>query len=344
MRHVIINDYNCGKDLCQRLAAELWPDSPPLILTIPASGPSEAHRKWVADYRAAHGGFLVPFVGEHIDLDEVASVSLIGFSAGAWGVREILSDPKDAAFVAFVYACDGLHGQYVAGEVQVQQPWVDFARRALARETMMVVSYSNIQPPNYPGTRQSADALSRQVLGSGIGDSTSCVKFLAGDQALCVQQYTGAGNLYLLGAWPQGTPGTTAAAHIYQGGPIQAGVWREYLAPWLAEMSRGGPEAPKEGETWQAVVGITAVVAAAIGGMWLLRRRRQNNPTMGPLAQTDLESLEAIGSERSVRAFNASKRAILSGDFEEIDARRVLLHVDSDEHPDLRQYLLSAIR
>jgi hypothetical protein len=296
MRHVIINDYNCGQNLCERLAAELWPTNPPLILKIPASGLSEGHRKWVENYRNAHGGaFLLPFIAEHIDLNEVGSVALIGFSAGAWGVREILSNRDDADLVSFVYVCDGLHGKYVGNQVQVDPAWVYFARRALARQTMMVVSYSNIQPPNYPGTRQSADALHRQVLGSGIPDSISCVKFLARDPALCVQNFSMAGNLYMLGAWPEGTPGTSPDAHIYQGGPIQAGVWREYLAPWFAEKSRGGPAAPKKGDAWQAAVGIGAMALAAIGGVWLLRRgRRKDNPILAE-PPVQMHSLKGSG-------------------------------------------------
>lgn len=59
-----------------------------------------------------------------------------------------------------------------------------------------------------------------------------------------------------------------------------------------------------------------------------------------------LEDLEASegSSERSKRSFDAAKQAVLSGDFEEMDAKRILLHLDPDEQPDLRQHLLMLLR
>lgn len=273
MRDVIISDYACTDKICGSLVKELWPDTPPLVMTIPAKGASEAHRRWVEDFRATSGGrFLDPFISQRMDPSDVRSISLIGFSAGCWGVREILSDPEDSAKVSFVYACDGLHGKFgPGGEIIIQQPWLSFAGRAAGSKAMMVVSFSRIVPPSYPGTEPSAVQLG-QHFGAQWSEGV-CLPSCDHPSSVVVQRFGQAGNLMLVGSWPKG-PGDDAAAHIYQANTVQPAVWRAYLAPWLAEKRAWG--SPKNRPTnWSMVAGVASVVAAlSVGAWWSMRRRR----------------------------------------------------------------------
>lgn len=276
MRDVIISDFACSDAVCIKLLGQLWPKDRPLVMTIPATGMSESHRSWVESFRQSHGGkFLEPFIAQKMKWSDVRSISLVGFSAGCWGVREILADPGDADLVSFVYACDGLHGTYVDGRVSIQEPWLRYAARAASGDALMVVSFSSIVPPGYPSTRDSAIELGRQVgaawLSPAPGGFANCLPSCDADGSVGAQEFGQAGNVVLVGAWPPGTSGTNAAAHVYQANAVQAAVWRTYLAPWIQNQPISGVERGSKSK-WSSLLVLGVGLAAFGASVWKLRK------------------------------------------------------------------------
>jgi hypothetical protein len=227
----------------------------------------------VQDFRAAHGGrFLAPFIEQQTGSASFGNVALVGFSAGCWGIREILSGAEDASQVSLVYACDGLHGYYSNGQIAIQEPWLRFADRAVESSACMVVSFSAIVPPGYPGTKPSAEAMAaRYAMGwtapSAIGQ-------------LGVQQAASRGALRLYGAWPAATAGTDAAAHVYQVNQVQEAVWREVIAPWMKGSAASGAGGGS-GTGATKTIGIAAVAASAALLAWHLYKRRRGRAQDG---------------------------------------------------------------
>jgi hypothetical protein len=269
MTDVIITDMSCTKRICGPLVAELWPSDPPRILSIPATGFSAEHVKWVNDFKSSHGGvFIEPFLKKYAQTTDFNKVALVGFSAGCWGVREILSNPVDAARVSLAYACDGLHGQYASGGVKIQAPWAAFADRAVAGEVCMIDSFSAIVPPGYPGTQETAHAIASHYDMTWMESGA----VLIGDD-LPAQQVSSLGEMHLIGAWPMGTKGNDAAAHIYQANKVQEAVWKGIIAPYL-QHGPVAPTAPNSGglATKIAVAGLA--LAAGILGWQLYEAMR----------------------------------------------------------------------
>jgi hypothetical protein len=97
------------------------------------------------------------------------SVTLVGFSAGYGAVRAILRDPRHFAQVDAVLLLDGLHTSYVPdGTVLANggkmdevplEPFVAFARAAMAGEKRFLVTHSEIFPGTFASTTETTDYL-----------------------------------------------------------------------------------------------------------------------------------------------------------------------------------------
>ncbi|MGH9457340.1 MAG: hypothetical protein ACRD2J_06820, partial [Thermoanaerobaculia bacterium] len=98
----------------------------------------------------------------------IASVHLTAFSAGYRGIRSVLRSPA-ADRVDGILLLDGLHASYVperkvlaeGGAIDMTdiEPFIAFARRAVARERRMVIIHSTIFPGTFASTTETTDAL-----------------------------------------------------------------------------------------------------------------------------------------------------------------------------------------
>ncbi len=93
----------------------------------------------------------------------VGRIAMSAWSAGFIGIAAALGQPKirDVRKIDAVILIDGLHaprGDRNAFTLQLQ-PFVDYAKRAAAKETFMFISHSSIDPPNFASTTESAHYL-----------------------------------------------------------------------------------------------------------------------------------------------------------------------------------------
>lgn len=221
----IIMEMACTSYVCGDMLAQLWPDpsTRPYLVQETASGFSAAHKSHFKAIAAANGGRMIgPVLSKHgVDPSDVSEVALVGFSAGCWGVAEMLSDP-DVSSVSTVMCVDGLH--YPTGS-----KFEAFARRAASGEVMLVDLYSAIPVSGYTSTRDSAHKL------AGIVGAAPVSPLLAGADESFQQ-----GHFYAIGF-----PGQDKAAHVNQVNKYQPLAWESLVAPWLgsspgASISTGG--------------------------------------------------------------------------------------------------------
>jgi hypothetical protein len=209
----IIMEMACTSHVCGSMMAQLWPDpaTRPYLVQETASGFSAAHRDHFTAIAAANGGRLIgPVLAKRgVDPADVSEVALVGFSAGCWGVAEMLSDP-DASSVSTVLCVDGLH--YPTGA-----KFEPFAARAAAGEVMLVDLYSAIPVTGYTSTRDSARKL------AGIVGAPAVSPLLSG-----ADESFQSGHFYAIGF-----PGSDKQAHIDQVNRYQPLAWEAIVAPWL---------------------------------------------------------------------------------------------------------------
>jgi hypothetical protein len=95
-------------------------------------------------------------------------VTLAGWSAGCGAVRELLRQPASVARVDRVVAIDGIHTDYVDGkpgplesrlETGKLEPWLAFAREAVAGRKRLLVVHTEIFPGTFGSTTETADWL-----------------------------------------------------------------------------------------------------------------------------------------------------------------------------------------
>jgi hypothetical protein len=108
-----------------------------------------------------------PFEDPHAFTDLVQSLGrpfkhiyLSGFSAGYGAVRAILRNHADE--VDGVLLLDGLHTSYPFDE-SLMQPFLAYARRAVAGEKVMVITHSEIFPGTFASTTECTDYLIAQL-------------------------------------------------------------------------------------------------------------------------------------------------------------------------------------
>ena len=101
------------------------------------------------------------------DRAHIRHLALTAWSAGYGAVNEILKHGDDR--IDAVVLLDGLHAAWKPGVKRTSdaksaspstiQPIFDFARRALRGEKIFVFTHSEVDPVDYPSTRQTADLL-----------------------------------------------------------------------------------------------------------------------------------------------------------------------------------------
>jgi hypothetical protein len=93
----------------------------------------------------------------------IGRVALSAWSAGYGAVFRVLAHPAAADRVDAVLLADAPHTGFQPGTRQVSQvglaPYVNFGRRAVAGEKLMVVTHSQIETPDYASTTRTARAL-----------------------------------------------------------------------------------------------------------------------------------------------------------------------------------------
>jgi hypothetical protein len=127
----------------------------------------------------------------------VGRIAMSAWSAGFIGIAAALGQPKirDIRNIDAVILIDGLHaprGDRAAFTLQLQ-PFVDYAKRAAAKETFMFISHSSIDPPNFASTTEAA-----HYLVSALGGKPEPVRR---DDALGLEliEFYSKGNLHVRG-------------------------------------------------------------------------------------------------------------------------------------------------
>lgn len=219
MKPAIIMEMACTSHVCGPMLAELWPDpaTRPYLVQESVSGFSAAHKSHFQAIAAANGGrMIMPILQKRgVPVSDVSEVALVGFSAGCWGVAEMLADP-DAAMVSAAMCVDGLH--YPTGS-----KFEAFAKRAAASGALLVDLYSAIPVTGYSSTRDSARRL------AGVVGASQVDPLLPGsDESFAT------GHFYAVGF-----PGSDKQAHVRQVQTYQPMAWEAFFLPWLG--SRQGP-------------------------------------------------------------------------------------------------------
>lgn len=99
-------------------------------------------------------------------------ITLAGWSAGCGALRELLRQPEAISRVSRVLAIDGIHTDYADGrpgplesriDTAKLEPWVAFAREAMAGRKRLLVLHTEIFPGTFASTTETADYLIREL-------------------------------------------------------------------------------------------------------------------------------------------------------------------------------------
>jgi hypothetical protein len=99
-------------------------------------------------------------------------ITLAGWSAGCGALRELLRQPEAVSRVDRIIAIDGVHTDYVDGkpgplesriETTKLEPWIAFAREAVAGRKRLLVVHTEIFPGTFASTTETADWLIREL-------------------------------------------------------------------------------------------------------------------------------------------------------------------------------------
>lgn len=189
-------------------------------------------------------------------------VALLGFSASCQGVAQVLSS-ADGGKVDAVCAIDGIHVGYDAQHkpnAAGMKPWLEFGKLAVVNERLFVDSHSNVVPPNYASTTETADYLWNTLTAGSppfteppmpeLSVPPASVHVPAGPAtgpdrtvdypAPAWQEHRRAGGLVVLGCDNRDVPRGTAD-HIYQAKVMLPLALVKFLAPRWNEMDLNQP-------------------------------------------------------------------------------------------------------
>jgi hypothetical protein len=124
--------------------------------------------------------FADPAVFDHLIADITATmksaqpkatmikpITFSSFSAGFGGVRELLRQPRSYARIDRLLLADTLYAGYQLGTRTVEPKHVaDFSRFALEAtrgRKVLLITHCDLQPPNYASTKETADALLKEL-------------------------------------------------------------------------------------------------------------------------------------------------------------------------------------
>jgi hypothetical protein len=160
----------------------------------------------------------------------IGRIALVAWSAGYGAVRKVLMrNPSDA--IDTVVLLDGLHTAYrdtpegKTVDMRDLDPFVQFAREAVAGHKLMVVTHSSIVPTGYPGTTETSTALLKAV---GL-ERVIVPEAAPGEAGLTLTSRADQGNFHL-----RGYAGEDKGSHVGQLHLIE-GILRDYLRPRWAK-------------------------------------------------------------------------------------------------------------
>jgi hypothetical protein len=102
---------------------------------------------------------------------EIGSILLSSFSAGFGGVREILSQPENADLPAGILMCDSIYAGFTGDpaernvDPEHMRGFLAYARLAADTKRRMLITYSQLMPPSYASTSETARYLVRALGG-----------------------------------------------------------------------------------------------------------------------------------------------------------------------------------
>ena len=98
----------------------------------------------------------------------ISSLVLVGWSAGYGSIREIIHISEYESKVSHILLIDGLHTGYIGGkpgpldsklETEPLEPFLQFARKAVAGDKRLMILHSEIFPGTFASTTETADWL-----------------------------------------------------------------------------------------------------------------------------------------------------------------------------------------
>jgi hypothetical protein len=141
----------------------------------------------------------------------VGRVALSAWSAGYGAVARVLAYPDAAERVDAVLLADAPHTGFDPGTRQVSQlglaPYVNYGRRALAGERLMVVTHSQIETPDYASTTRTSRAL---VAALGLPEREPAP---ADDPKMVMYEREERGNMHVFGF--RGGDAPAHCQHLY---------------------------------------------------------------------------------------------------------------------------------
>lgn len=163
-------------EVVERNITRSRPDDLWLNLTLP--GLSSVYRKhfenpdvFPATLTAIHEALEKHYQVEHI---RVRHLTLMSFSAGFGGVRELLKQPAAVEKIDALIMADSLYAGFI-GNVALRKlnpdhlkPFVDFANLAAKGNKQMVLSHTELFTPEYASTKETADYLIHSLKGTRV--------------------------------------------------------------------------------------------------------------------------------------------------------------------------------
>lgn len=104
----------------------------------------------------------------------IRHVTLMSFSAGFGGVRELLKQPKSVEQIDAIVMADSIYAGFI-GEVEDRrvndthmQPFLAFAKQAVHGNKQLIISHTQLFTPDYASTKETAAWLVEQLEGKCI--------------------------------------------------------------------------------------------------------------------------------------------------------------------------------
>jgi hypothetical protein len=160
--------FHCGDWIPELAVAGL--DHPMPCITIGLGAGSERYARPFRDDKALLAK-LVDETKAHLGRP-ISGLVLVGWSAGYGSIREILRQSDFQPPVGTIILLDGLHTGYVGGkpgphesklEPEPLQPFLDFAKEAVAGRATFAYLHSEIFPGTFASTTETADWLIREL-------------------------------------------------------------------------------------------------------------------------------------------------------------------------------------
>lgn len=169
-----------SEEVVKRNILQVKPDAIWVNITLP--GLSSIYGKHFREPRAFPT--LLQEVKEALELRfpaknvEIRPVTLVSFSAGFGGVRELLKQPEAIAHISSVIMADSLYAGFVGNTAHRElnadhmKPFVQFAELAAKGQKQMLLTHSQLFTPGYASTAETAAYLIQSLDGQRLAKKT----------------------------------------------------------------------------------------------------------------------------------------------------------------------------